>query len=93
MATGVDTLLPEQVRGDETGPSGSSVSVQYFCHECDKKFTCDDKNEAEDVSDSLKPLFNVIVKKVIVFNRTESAQVVVLSLLNDWKPQTIGIVQ
>lgn len=47
MATGVDILSPEQ----ETGSSGSNVNnVQYFCHECDKKFTCDDKNETDDVS-------------------------------------------
>ena len=44
MATGVD-VLSEQ----ETGPSGSNTNVQYFCHECDKKFSCD-KNEVDDVS-------------------------------------------
>lgn len=92
MASGVDTLSPEQVTSDETGPSGSTVSVQYFCHECDKKFTCDEKNETDDVSGGLKPLFNIIVMKFTVFNRTESAQLVAQSLLNDWKPQTIGIV-
>lgn len=53
MATGVDILSPEQVSGElEMGPSGINVSADYFCHECDKKFTCDDKNEGDDVSNS-----------------------------------------
>lgn len=38
MATGVE---------QETGPSGSNTIAEYFCHECDKKFTCD-KNETDD---------------------------------------------
>ena len=42
MATGVE---------QETGPSGSNTIAEYFCHECDKKFTCD-KNETDDVSNS-----------------------------------------
>jgi len=43
MATGVDVLTPEQ----ETESSGTSA--QYFCHECDKKFTCDIRSESDDV--------------------------------------------
>jgi len=43
MATGVDVLNPEQ----ET--ESSDISAQYFCHECDKKFTCDNRSESDDV--------------------------------------------
>ena len=43
MATGVDVLTPEQ----ET--ESFDTSAQYFCHECDKKFTCDNRSESEDV--------------------------------------------
>lgn len=32
------------------------------------------------------------LRKIIIFNRILSAQVVIQSLLNDWRPQKIGIV-
>ena len=53
MATGVDVVdigSSNQELGGEMGPSGSTANIQYFCHECDKKFSCDDKNEVDDVS-------------------------------------------
>ena len=34
---------------EEVGPSGSSANAEYFCHECDKKFSCE-KSEVDDVS-------------------------------------------
>jgi len=42
MATGVDILTPEQ--DTESFDHGA----QYFCHECDKKFTTD-RSESDDV--------------------------------------------
>lgn len=48
MATGVDIGSSHQETGGEMGPSGSAANAQYFCHECDKKFSCDNKNEGDD---------------------------------------------
>ena len=62
MATGVDIGSSHQETGGEMGPSGSTANGQYFCHECDKKFSCDNKNEVDDVSDSFKPPMNVNIK-------------------------------
>ena len=50
MATGVDIGSSSQETNEEVGPSGSNANAQYFCHECDKRFSCD-KNE-DDVSNS-----------------------------------------
>jgi len=85
MATGVDVLSSDQ----ETGPSGSNISVQCFCHECDKKFTCD-KNEVDDVSIVLAVTDNQCQGNFSCY-RILSAQVVIQSLSNNWKPRTIGI--
>ena len=44
MATGLNVLTHEQ----ET-ESSASTGAQYFCHECDKKFSCDGRSESDDV--------------------------------------------
>ncbi|XP_065910002.1 E3 ubiquitin-protein ligase RNF115-like [Dysidea avara] len=43
MATGLNVLTHEQ----ET-ESSASTGAQYFCHECDKKFSCDGRSESDD---------------------------------------------
>ena len=43
---------------EEVGPSGSTANSEYFCHECDKKFSCE-KSEGDDVSDSSQFPLNV----------------------------------